>query len=67
MIPVEIFLSQSVYRKTLLFSHKNPLSVDVLLGYLFAKEIEIMNLKKILKAKILGINAEKVEPQLVIA
>lgn len=67
LIPVEIFLSQSVYRKTLLFSHKNPLSVDVLLGYLFAKEIEIMNLKKILKAKILGINAEKVEPQLVIA
>ena len=67
LIQVEIALQKHVFKRILLFSHQNPLSVSVIFGYLFAKEIEIMNLKKIVKAKYLGIPADKLEPMLVTA
>lgn len=67
LIPSEIALHQFVYRKTLQFSHQNPLSVYAILAYLFTKEMEIMNLRKIIKAKYLGMPNEMVENQLVIA
>ena len=66
LIPLEIALYRFTFNKVMHFSHQAPLSVYSILSYLFAKEIEIMNLKKILKAKILGISAEKVESQLVV-
>ncbi|MBR9699542.1 hypothetical protein GOV09_03755 [Candidatus Woesearchaeota archaeon] len=66
LIPLEIALNQYLFRKTLLFQHQNPLSVNVILSYLFAKEIEIRNIKSIVKAKNFGMDMEKVEP-LVIA
>lgn len=42
------------------------LSVNVILGYLFAKEIEVRNLKMILKAKKLHVSPETIQPILVI-
>ncbi len=65
LITTEIELHKHLYKKTLLFQHQDPLSVYVILGYLFEKETEIMNLKKIIKAKHLGIDPKKVESFLV--
>ncbi len=65
LIPVEISLNQILYHETFTFQRQNPLSVYVVLAYLFAKETEIINLKKIIKSKFLGVEPEKVEKQLV--
>ncbi|MFH1682698.1 MAG: V-type ATPase subunit [Candidatus Woesearchaeota archaeon] len=65
LIPVEISLQNYLYKKTIIFQHQDPLSVYVILGFMFAKEMEIKNLKKIIKAKHLGIDMEIIEQQLV--
>ena len=59
LIPMEMKLSRYLLRKTLLFQHQNPLSVYVILSYLFAKEIEIQNIRRIVKAKHFGLEIEK--------
>lgn len=67
LIPIEIGLANRTLRKTLLFERQNPLSVYVILTFLFAKEIEIVNLKRIIKAKHLGMPMERIEQYLVAA
>jgi len=67
LIPVEIALTKRLYERALLFERQNPLSVYVILSFLFAKETEIENLQKIIKAKHLGIPAAVVAEQLVTA
>lgn len=52
-------------RATLLL-HQFPLSVDTLLGYMFAKEIEARNLRVLVKGKQLGLAEEFLATQLVI-
>ena len=59
------------YAKTLLDSavlllHQHPLSVDVILGYLFAKEIEMRNLRMIIMGKHLGMDEGFLEANLVL-
>jgi V/A-type H+-transporting ATPase subunit C len=46
--------------------HQYPLSVDTILGYMFAKEVEVKNLKMIVKGKQLGVPDEFLQKQLVI-
>ena len=66
LIPLEIQLYNHLMKKALRFQHQNPLSVYSILSFLFAKEMEIANIRKIVQAKHLGVAMEKVEPQLVI-
>ncbi len=66
LIPFEISLYRQIYARTLHFQHQDPFSVYVVLGYLFAKEMEIRNVRKIVQSKHLGILPEEVEAQLVI-
>lgn len=47
--------------------HQKPLSADIIMGYLFAKEIEMRNLRLIVKAKEFGLDNDFVESQLVVA
>ncbi len=65
LIPLEIALMKRLYRRALLFERQNPLSVYVILSFLFAKETEVDNLRKIIKAKHLNIPVEVVAEQLV--
>jgi V/A-type H+/Na+-transporting ATPase subunit C len=53
-------------QQSTLLLHQFPLSVDTLLGYMFAKEIEVRNLRTLVKGKQLGIAEEFLEKQLVI-
>ncbi|MBD3314122.1 ATP synthase A1 subunit C [Candidatus Woesearchaeota archaeon] len=63
---IERRLNKSLLDKTILLLHTHPLSVDVILGYMFAKDIEIKNIRTIIKAKQLGIDDEFVQKELVI-
>lgn len=65
LIRLELDLSRQLLKRSALLIHQHPLTVDVILGYMFAKEIEVRNLKLMLKAKQLGIGEDFTEEQLV--
>jgi len=48
---LETILAKKLLDQAVKMLHQNPLSVDVILGYLFAKEVEIKNLKMLTKGK----------------
>jgi len=62
----EAALDVWLLRQSTLLLHQFPLSVDTLLGYMFAKEIEVKNLSTLIKGKQLGLNEEFLSKQLVI-
>ena len=66
LIDLENDLNKHLLKKSLLLLHQNPLSIDIILGYMFAKDIEVTNLKKIIKAKQLGMDEEFITKQLVV-
>ncbi|MBI2577050.1 V-type ATPase subunit [Candidatus Woesearchaeota archaeon] len=55
----EINLYSILLKKTLILQHQHPLSVDVILGFMFAKEIEGRNIRTIAKGKHLGLTEEQ--------
>lgn len=63
---IELGLNRYLLDRAILLIHQNPLSVDVILGYMFAKEIEIRNLRTIIKGKQLGMGESFIEKELVI-
>ena len=65
LITLEIGLLRHLLGRTLLFTHQNPLSVDTILGYMFAKDMEVRNLRIIVKGKQLGLSEEFIEGQMV--
>lgn len=65
LIRLELDLARNVLKHSALLIHRHPLSVDTILGYMFAKEIEVRNLKLMLKAKKLGMGMDFVEQQLI--
>ena len=67
VMDVEIQLNHYLLDRAALLLHQNPLSIDVILGYMFAKEIEIRNLKTIIKGKQLGVDDAFITKELVFA
>lgn len=65
LIALETELYKHLLKRSALFMHQHPLSIDVILGYMFAKDIEVRNLRIIVKGKQLGLNEEFIESQLV--
>lgn len=57
-------LERLLLRKALLLSRKGMLSVDSIIGFMFAKEIEIKNIKAITKARFLGMDDATVRKSL---
>lgn len=66
LITLETELYKYLLKQSTLFMHQHPLSIDVILGYMFAKDIESRNLKIIVKGKQLGLSEEFIENQLVV-
>lgn len=60
-----MLLYKYLLEKSILLQHQHPLSIDIILGYMFAKEIETRNLRVIAKGKQLGLSNEFIESQLV--
>jgi vacuolar-type H+-ATPase subunit C/Vma6 len=60
-------LELQLLRKALLLSRRGMLSVDSIIGFMFAKEIEIKNIKAITKARFLGIEDAAVRKSIALA
>ncbi|HLC64704.1 MAG TPA: V-type ATPase subunit [Candidatus Nanoarchaeia archaeon] len=67
LIEFENAMKRKLLEKTTLLSHQYPLSVDVILGYMFAKELEASNLKTIIRGKNLNLENEFLSRQVVVA
>jgi V/A-type H+-transporting ATPase subunit C len=65
LITLETELYKYLLKHITLFLHKHPLSVDVILGFMLAKDIEIRNLRILIKGKQLGLEEDFIEKQLV--
>lgn len=63
---VEAEAYKKLLEKTGLLLHQHPLSVDVILGYMFAKEIEVKNLKMLLKARQLNLSEKFAEQHIIV-
>ncbi|MFC1690795.1 ATP synthase A1 subunit C [Nanoarchaeota archaeon] len=66
LIALEADLNKYILRKALLLQHQHPLSADIILGFMLAKEQEVRNLKAIIKGKQLGLEDEFIESNLII-
>lgn len=66
LIALETELYKHLLKQSVLFMHQHPLSIDVILGYMFAKDIEVRNLKVMIKGKQLGLSEEFIESQLIL-
>lgn len=64
---IEVALHRNLLQRITLMTHQNPLSIDVLLGFMLAKEMEIRNLKLLIKGKRAGLDEGFIEKELVIA
>ncbi len=64
---LESDLDTSLLRKEALLMHQFPLTVNVILGFMFAKEIEVKNLKILLKGKQLGLEEHYLQELLAVA
>ena len=60
-------LQSYLLRKNTLLMHQHPLSIDVILGYMLAKEAEIRNLQLLIKGKELGLKDAFIEEHLATA
>ena len=65
LITLETGLYKYLLNQSILFMHQHPLSIDVILGYMFAKDIEVRNLRIIVKGKQLGLSEDFIEDKLV--
>lgn len=63
---IEIDIGKNLLNKTRLLLRQHPLSVDTILGYMFAKEIEVKNLKMLLKSRQLNLEDEFIEKQIIV-
>ena len=65
LITLETELYKHLLNESILLLHQHPLSIDVILGFMFAKDIEIRNLRIIIKGKQLGLSENFIKKQLV--
>lgn len=65
LITLETEIYKHLLKQSILLLHQHPLSIDVILGYMFAKDIEVRNLKIIVKGKQLGLSEQFIENQMV--
>ena len=65
-LSVILHLNHYLLDRAALLLHQNPLSIDVILGYMFAKEVEIRNLKTLIKGRQLGLDEDFINRELIV-
>jgi V/A-type H+-transporting ATPase subunit C len=65
LITLETELYKYLLRHSALLLHQHPLSVGIILGFMLAKDVEIRNLRILIKGKQLGLSEDFIEKQLV--
>ena len=63
---LEIDLDKFLLEQSKKLIRQHPMSVDVILGYMFLKDLEVKNLTRIVKAKQLSLSEEFIEKTIVI-
>tara|TARA_Y100000294_G_C8567053_1_gene341316 strand:- start:3504 stop:4550 length:1047 start_codon:yes stop_codon:yes gene_type:complete len=63
---LEMDLDRFLLQQSKKLIRQHPMSVDVILGYMFLKDIEVKNLTRIIKAKQLGMEESFIEKTIVI-
>lgn len=63
---IEIDLDRFLLQQSKSLIRQHPMSVDVILGYMFLKDLEVKNLTRIIKAKQLGMDESFIEKTIVI-
>ena len=58
---LEMDLDKFLLQQSKKLVRQNPMSVDVILGYMFLKDVEVKNLERIAKAKHLGMDESFIE------
>ncbi len=66
LLKYDVLFEEFLLKKRLLLFHQHPLTVDVILGFMFIKEIEVKNLKIIIKSKKLEINEDYIKKMIII-
>ncbi len=66
LVHLEIELNKYLYEKYIRFSHLKLLSTSTILAFMFAKEMEVRNIRILVKGKQLGLAADFIESQLVL-
>ncbi len=62
---VEVALGRYLLHRATLLWHQHPLSIDTILGFMLAKEIEVRNLIVLIKAKLLGLPEEFMQSEII--
>jgi V/A-type H+/Na+-transporting ATPase subunit C len=63
---LEMDLDKYLLQQSKKLIRQHPMSVDVILGYMFLKDLEVKNLNRIIKAKQLGLDNEFIEKTILI-
>lgn len=63
---LEISLDKHILEESKKLAKQHPMSVDVILGYIFLKDIEVRNITRIIKAKQLGLREEFIEKIIIV-
>ena len=63
---LEIDLDKFLLEQSRKLIKQHPMSVDVILGYMFLKDLEVKNLTRIIKAKQLGLTEDFIEKTIVV-
>jgi len=66
LIDIELRLDQYLIRRSLLSTHQTPLTMSAILNFMFTKDIEVKNIRNIVKAKQLGLEEDFIEKKLVV-
>lgn len=66
LVDIEIALWGTFLKRTQVLEHQDPVSVNNILGFVLAKEIEARNLRILVKAKEFGMPEEFIENELVV-
>lgn len=66
LLRAEIIFDEFLLKKTVTLYHQHPLTVDVILGFMFAKEIEVKNLRTIIKSKKFEFTEEYVKNLIIV-
>src|SRR3989338_4065122 len=63
---LDVKIDRYLLRQSLAFIHGHPLTANIIVGYLFAKEVEVRNLRLLGKATHLGLGQDFVQEGLVV-
>jgi len=66
LLRYEVLFDEFLLKKSILLFHQHPLTVDVVLGFMFAKEIEVKNIRTIIKSKKLEFTEDYVKKLIII-